>query len=93
MVPLFVGILAFVWSKRSLCADNFYGQQLVVFGTSISDNGNGVHPYMAQTLKLTDQVNNFYSISWTPNRIAFTKLPMSAANIAMSPSLILDIKI
>eukprot|EP00884_Botryococcus_braunii_P019734 jgi/Botrbrau1/6444/Bobra.0034s0020.1 len=49
-----VGILAFIWPKGAFGGDDFPGQQLVVFGTSMSDNGNGVHPYIAQTLK-TDQ--------------------------------------
>lgn len=48
---LLVGILAIFW-KGSVGRDDFSGQQIVVFGTSVSDNGNGISPYMDQTLRL-----------------------------------------
>jgi hypothetical protein len=58
---LVLGALACAWPKQAIAGDNFAGQQIVVFGTSLSDNGNGVHPYMAQTLGLVKQVH-FLSI-------------------------------
>lgn len=65
---LLVGIIAFAWPKGTFGGDNFTGQQLVVFGTSLSDNGNGIDPYIRQTLGLaaTKQVG-FSSLSSTIN--------------------------
>lgn len=48
---LLLGILASAW-KGSVGRDDFTGQQIVVFGTSVSDNGNGISPYIDQTLRL-----------------------------------------
>eukprot|EP00884_Botryococcus_braunii_P005086 jgi/Botrbrau1/14579/Bobra.0312s0005.1 len=56
---LILGILAFVWPRGTFGGDNFYGQQLVVFGTSLSDNGNGIDPYISQTLGLAGKNLNW----------------------------------